>query len=133
MKAAKDKGISECVFCARAGSGDVVIENDLACVIEDRYPVTEGHCLVIPRRHFDDYFDITGEERDAVHELLLSMKKLLSDRDPSITGFNVGVNSGRSAGQSIFHVHIHLIPRRDHDMENPKGGVRGVIPGKMKY
>lgn len=116
-----------------AGSGDVIMENDMAYVIEDRYPVTQGHCLVIPKRHFDDYFDITEEERNAVHELLLRMKKLLCDRDPSITGFNVGVNSGRSAGQSIFHVHIHLIPRRDHDMEDPKGGVRGVIPGKMKY
>ena len=121
-----------CIFCNLASS-KVVIENEQAVVIEDSFPVTKHHSLVIPKRHFKDYFDITQTEQNAIHDLLRICKKSLMEKDESITGFNVGINAGHDAGQTINHCHIHLIPRRNGDMENPKGGVRGVIPNKMHY
>jgi diadenosine tetraphosphate (Ap4A) HIT family hydrolase len=103
------------------------------CAIKDKYPVTNGHILIIPIRHSEDFFSLkTNEKRDA-EELLLLMKKQILKRDSSVTGFNIGTNSGKSAGQTVFHAHIHLIPRRNGDTPNPMGGVRGVIPDKMSY
>ncbi len=121
-----------CIFC-NLESRAVFIENDYAVVIEDSFPVTKHHSLIIPKRHFKDYFDIQQTEQNAIHDLLKICRKLLSEKDTSITGFNVGINIGHDAGQTINHCHIHLIPRRNGDMENPKGGVRGVIPDKMHY
>jgi diadenosine tetraphosphate (Ap4A) HIT family hydrolase len=101
--------------------------------LADRFPVTPGHHLIIPKRHTPDWFSMTdAERRDAEHLIRLLTEKLLRS-DPGITGFNIGVNCGLSAGQTIFHAHIHLIPRRDGDTPNPTGGVRGVIPDKMDY
>ncbi len=98
----------------------------------DGYPVSKGHTLIIPKRHVENYFDLTTHEQRALWLLVNRCKKLLTERfHPD--GFNVGINVGEAAGQSIFHVHIHLIPRYNGDVENPKGGVRGVIPGKQKY
>lgn len=109
------------------------MENNLAVAFEDKFPVTEGHTLIIPKRHYDDFFLSTREERGAMYELIESRKIELLEKDSLIDGFNVGVNIGLSAGQTVFHVHLHLIPRRTGDIPEPKGGVRGVIPDKMKY
>lgn len=122
-----------CAFCAYANMGERLLENDHAFAKTDKYPVTEGHTLFIPKRHFTDYFDITRVEQDAIYDLIRIRRKRLLDNDSAIEGFNVGVNSGKVAGQTIFHCHVHLIPRRKGDMADPSGGVRGVIPSKMKY
>ncbi len=101
--------------------------------IKDAYPVTKGHLLVIPKRHAPEYFDLSENERRDVDRLLKYLKQKMCEKDPFITGYNIGVNNGESAGQTIFHVHFHLIPRRNGDTENPRGGVRGVIPGRRNY
>ena len=100
---------------------------------EDGYPVSEGHLLIVPKRHAPDWFLMTEPERREADDLIRVLKNRLSGADNSITGFNIGMNCGASAGQTIFHAHIHLIPRRDGDTPNPTGGVRGVIPDKMCY
>jgi diadenosine tetraphosphate (Ap4A) HIT family hydrolase len=89
--------------------------------------------LIIPKRHVANYFDLNSPEVYAMHEMLAEMRKTIETKDNSVTGFNIGVNAGKDAGQSIFHVHVHLIPRRKGDVKNPQGGVRGVIPDKQKY
>lgn len=122
-----------CVFCNKLKAGDIILENDYSFAVLDRHPVTDGHTLVIPKRHFPDYFEATRSELNAMHDLLKTRKRELTEADPTIKGFNVGSNVGKYAGQSIFHVHIHLIPRRMGDSEDPKGGIRGVIPGRMSY
>jgi len=99
----------------------------------DNYPVTKGHLLIVPKRHAYEYFDLYQAEINAIHELLIKAKQELQLIDPSISGFNIGVNNGKDAGQTIFHCHVHLIPRRRGDMVDPTGGIRGVIPGKGKY
>jgi diadenosine tetraphosphate (Ap4A) HIT family hydrolase len=119
----------DCPFCREPR---IVIENELAFVRFDGYPVNPGHCLVIPHRHVAEYFDATPEEKAAIWELVDQMK-LRIDEEFKPDGYNVGVNIGAHAGQSVPHIHIHVIPRYKGDMENPKGGVRGVIPEKQKY
>ncbi len=121
-----------CIFCDIETSR-IVAENDLAYAIYDGYPVTELHTLIIPKRHAETYFELTKEEREACHQLLVKLKDQIQLEDSAVDGFNIGTNNGESAGQTIFHCHIHLIPRRPGDMDNPKGGVRGVIPGKQQY
>ncbi len=101
--------------------------------IEDRNPVTAGHCLVIPYRHIINPLDLTTAEMTEAWQLIQQLTTELLHQDATITGFNIGMNCGYDAGQSIFHSHIHLIPRRQGDMENPRGGVRGVIPVKQHY
>ncbi len=118
-----------CPFCE---CKVVVLENSLAFAIYDSYPVNPGHLLVIPKRHFGDFFDSTGEELEAVRVLLREGRQLL-ERKYSPNGYNVGVNCGVSSGQTIMHVHVHLIPRYEGDVEDPTGGVRGVIPAKQYY
>lgn len=122
-----------CLFCEKMKTQEILIENDYSFAILDSYPVSKGHTLVIPKRHVADYFEMTATERNAVHDLLRIRRKQLLETDPAIEGFNVGVNSGKAAGQTVFHCHIHLIPRRLGDTHHPKGGVRGVIPNKMSY
>ena len=119
----------ECVFCQMK---DYILENELAYAIYDKYPVGKGHMLFIPKRHVKDFFDITKEEREAIFELIDEGKKLL-DKKYSPDSYNVGINCGEHAGQTIMHVNVHLIPRYIGDMKDPTGGVRGVIPEKMKY
>jgi len=121
-----------CVFCCDAPAR-AIAENELALAFLDAYPVTEGHTLIIPKRHVPDYFDLYQPELNAIQQLLRQRKDELQRDDSTITGFNVGVNAGASAGQTVFHCHIHLIPRRDGDVDVPKGGVRGVIPNKQSY
>ena len=119
----------ECIFCQMK---DYILENELAYAIYDKYPVGKGHMLFIPKRHVKDFFDITKEEREAIFELIDEGKKLL-DEKYSPDSYNVGINCGEHAGQTIMHVHVHLIPRYIGDIKDPTGGVRGVIPYKMKY
>ena len=121
-----------CLFC-NMEQDRIIAENDLVYVIRDGYPVTEFHTLIIPKRHEADYFNLTSQEVDVINKMLQEQKNLLEQQDPTISGFNIGINIGEDAGQSIFHVHIHLIPRRKGDTKNPKGGVRGVIPNKQQY
>ena len=111
----------------------VLAEDEMAFVMADRYPVTEGHLLVIPKRHAATYFDLVQPELNAMNRLLRDQKKRIDSEDNSVTGYNVGINSGESAGQTVFHCHIHLIPRRKNDVDNPRGGVRRVVPGKADY
>ncbi len=122
-----------CAFCDYMKSGEKLIENEYAFAKLDKYPVTEGHTLIIPKRHFLDYFNITKVEADAVYDLVRIRRKQLLEKDSQIEGFNMGINSGEVAGQTVYHSHLHLIPRRKGDLKDPRGGVRGVIPDKMKY
>jgi ATP adenylyltransferase len=122
----------DCVFCNDC-AGRIIAENELCFAIRDGFPVTDLHTLVIPRRHVADYFDLYQPELNAIHELLAQQKQSIMQGDTSVTGFNVGINAGKSAGQTVFHVHVHLIPRRDGDVGEPRGGVRGVIASKQTY
>ncbi len=124
--------MNDCVFC-NLDESRIEIENDLALSFKDLYPVTNGHTLVIPKRKVQSFFDLTEEEIAAMFELLHLQKEDLKNKDSSITGFNIGINDGEDAGQTIMHCHIHLIPRRSGDMIDPRGGVRGVIPEKQSY
>ena len=124
--------MSECIFC-NIDQSRIIDSNDFFYVIKDIYPVTELHTLMIPHRHISSYFDLTEDEQISLFTLLKSHKEQLLKTDPSITGFNIGVNDGEDAGQTIFHCHIHLIPRRKGDVANARGGVRGVIPEKQYY
>ena len=130
----KNNNNNPCIFCHPEGTLlKYVCENELATVFYDGFPVSEYHTLIVPKRHVADYFYLTTEEIAATQELLSQRRDELLKLDPTITGFNIGVNAGESAGQTVFHVHIHLIPRRKGDVENPRGGVRGVIPSKKDY
>ena len=121
-----------CLFCNSKISG-LACENDLAYASYDTYPVSELHCLIIPKRHVIDYFDLTDEELVACNNLIKIIKDEVLIKDKNVKAFNIGTNAGKIAGQSIMHCHIHLIPRREGDVENPQGGVRSVIPLKQHY
>ncbi|MBU1007562.1 HIT family protein [Candidatus Dependentiae bacterium] len=121
-----------CIFC-RLKDESKIISSNLAFVIEDSSPVTKLHSLIIPNRHFASFFDITNEELVEINSLIRQRKDQILAEDPTVEGFNIGINIGETAGQSVFHLHVHLIPRRAGDLENPKGGIRGVIPEKRNY
>ena len=121
-----------CLFCDSKKSG-IVHENDLAYASYDSYPVSDHHCLIIPKRHIKDYFDMTNDELIACNDLIQIVKNEILRKDVNVKGFNIGTNAGKIAGQSIMHCHIHLIPRREGDVDNPQGGVRSVIPNKQHY
>lgn len=121
-----------CLFC-EIPDIRVIASNPLAYAIRDNFPVTPLHTLVIPRRHVLDYFSLSSEELIACDNLLRQIKEEIQVEDSAVDGFNIGMNAGASAGQTIFHCHIHLIPRRNGDVENPKGGIRHLIPGKGYY
>ena len=121
-----------CLFCDSKKSG-IAHENDLAYASYDSYPVSEFHCLIIPKRHIKDYFDMTNNELIACNDLIQKVKNEILDKDNTVKGFNIGTNAGKFAGQSIMHCHIHLVPRREGDVDNPQGGVRSVIPNKQHY
>ena len=123
----------ECFFCNRAKKESISSTKFLFVVRDNKFPVTKHHTLIAPHRHVSDFFDLNNDELNDLAKVLKKQRQLLLNLDKEITGFNVGVNAGVDAGQSIMHCHIHLIPRRKGDMENPKGGVRGVIPSKQKY
>lgn len=122
-----------CRFCPARVQLRVVAEHGSVWAIRDIYPVSAGHHLILPKRHAPDWFAMTEKEKRDADALIRILKARLSEADPTIDGFNIGMNCGTSAGQTIFHAHIHLIPRRSGDTPHPKGGVRGVIPDKMGY
>jgi len=119
----------DCPFCR---DPKIILENDLAFARYDGYAVNPGHCLVMPRRHVAEYFDATPAEKAAIWELVDQVKEMI-DAEFQPDGYNVGVNVGVAGGQSVPHIHMHVIPRYKGDVEDPKGGVRGVIPSRQKY
>ena len=124
--------INNCLFC-NIEEDRIVHEYKNFYVIRDAYPVTPLHSLIITKRHVVSYFQCSKEEHDEIPMILDTQKTELKILDDTITGFNIGMNIGEDAGQTIFHCHIHIIPRRQGDTHNPRGGVRGVIPEKQKY
>ena len=119
-----------CPFCNL--EREKILETNLSFAIFDFFPVNEGHALIIPKRHTANYFDLTLEEQKDCIELLNRVKLIVQEKyNPA--GFNVGININEAAGQTIPHVHIHLIPRYEGDVDEPRGGVRGVIPSKKNY
>jgi diadenosine tetraphosphate (Ap4A) HIT family hydrolase len=121
-----------CIFCNEK-KNNIIDENDHAYASYDPYPVSKKHCLIVPKRHVKNYFDLSEKEILACNQLIKSMKIKIEEKDKSVKGFNIGTNSGKAAGQSIMHCHVHLIPRREGDVKNPQGGVRSVIPLKQYY
>lgn len=119
-----------CLFCKDPRG--VSLQHELAYSARDTYAVSPGHTLVIPRRHVASFFELTPEEITACMALI-SEERVRLDKEFSPDGYNIGVNVGPAAGQSIFHVHIHIIPRYQGDVENPQGGVRHVIPRRAHY
>lgn len=122
-----------CPFCYENIKSMIIEELDSVFAIKDAFPVSDNHLLIIPKRHIADYFSLTEDEKRDADRLIKILRNRIAENDSSITGFNIGMNCGESAGQTIFHSHIHLIPRRDGDTPEPRGGVRGVIPEKMGY
>ena len=121
-----------CLFYNSKSSG-IVHQNELAYASYDTYPVSNFHCLIIPKRHINDYFDLTNDELVACNNLIKIIKNEIIDKDNTVEGFDIGTNVGKISGQSIMHCHIHVIPRRKGDAENPQGGVRSVIPKNQHY
>ena len=124
--------MSNCVFC-NIPEHSIVNDYKHFFIIRDSSPVTSLHSLVIPKRHIVSYFECNKEEYEEIPLVLNTQKTELKLTDDAITGFNIGMNIGEDAGQTVFHFHIHIIPRRKGDIDNPKGGIRGVIPNKQKY
>ena len=122
-----------CPFCDALKRGQAKVEYGTVFALRDKFPVTEGHLLIIPKRHMVDYFAMTHAERRDAEALILLLKRQIIEDDPTVTGFNIGANCGVSAGQTVMHAHLHLIPRREGDVDDPRGGVRGCVPGKMSY
>ncbi|MCL4475325.1 MAG: HIT family protein [Nitrospirae bacterium] len=123
--------MSTCPFCSLPAE-DILDENECAVAVRDSYPVSEGHTLIITKRHVDDYFKLSEEEKKRALDLLERRKKAI-DSEFNPDGYNIGINIGALAGQTIFHVHIHLIPRIKGDIENGGGELKGVIRRKMSY
>jgi len=124
--------MDDCLFCRRSKQR-IIYEDEFCYVTRDSYPVTELHSLIMPKRHVENYFGLNKDELESVHKILLLQKEEIQKLDPTVEGFNIGMNSGQCAGQSVFHCHIHLIPRRVGDVENPQGGVRHAVTGKGHY
>ena len=122
----------DCIFC-HIDEKRIELENKLAYLIEDNYPVTHLHRLIIPKRHVGSYFELSRPEINACNQLLADARKLIMTHDHSVEAVNIGINDGETAGQTIPHCHIHLIPRRLGDVDNPRGGIRNIIPGKGDY
>ena len=123
--------MTSCPFC-NLDQSSIVLVNDHAVAIYDAFPVTLGHSLIIPKRHVESFFETTKEEQAAMLDLLDEMRWILL-RELNPDGFNIGVNDGAAAGQTVMHLHIHLIPRYTGDAEDPRGGVRWIMPDKAPY
>ena len=124
--------MNNCFFCKSINNKDFLLENELAVARFDDFPVNNGHLEVITKRHVKDWWQTTLEEKIAIFNLLDAAKKIIDERyNPD--GYNIGMNLGEKAGQSIMHLHVHLIPRYDGDVKNPRGGVRTVIQERQNY
>jgi len=116
--------MDDCVFCRKTAT-EILCENELAKAFYDGFPVNRGHVLVVTKKHVASYFDASSEEIQAICELIVKVKKLLDEKyQPD--GYNIGVNVGKAAGQTVFHLHVHVIPRYVGDVKNPRGGVRKI-------
>jgi diadenosine tetraphosphate (Ap4A) HIT family hydrolase len=123
-----------CYFCNRTKfTAQLVYEDDLAIVLNDNFPVSKGHTLIVPKAHIANIFELPDPTYSHLFKLVKINSEILMNKDLSIGGFNIGVNQGVFAGQTVMHVHIHLIPRRSGDSNDPRGGVRWVLPDKAKY
>ena len=131
MTAISQASPKPCPFCTLP-SARVIDENATAMVIRDGYPVSPGHTLLIPKRHTGSFFDLAEQERADLLALLDRAKRVL-DAELQPQGYNIGINDGAAAGQTVPHLHVHLIPRFEGDLPDPRGGVRWVIPAKAKY
>lgn len=121
-----------CPFCKAESDREIIASSSLSVAFFDGFPVSPGHALIIPKRHVSSFFDLSKEEQQDLLNLAERVKRIVEERyHPD--GYNIGINVGEAAGQSIFHVHMHLIPRYKGDVPNPRGGVRGVIPSKQNY
>ena len=122
-----------CCFCVEnIDKSKILFETSNWIALLDSFPVSKGHTLLIPKEHFETYFDLTDAYKNSLDYRLNDVKRLL-DAEYHPDGYNVGFNCGEAAGQSIMHFHLHIIPRYKGDVENPRGGVRGVIPNKQNY
>ena len=121
----------DCLFCAIPRE-QILIDGPIAVAARDSYPVSKGHTLIIPRRHVASFFETTEEERRAMLTLLDEVKAML-DRERKPDGYNIGINNGAAAGQTVMHLHMHLIPRYKGDRTDPRGGVRWIFPEKAAY
>ena len=121
-----------CLFC-HIEKSRIIMEEENFYIIRDGFPVTDLHTLIISKRHIQSFFELTDSEISSYTKILNKCRFDLLDQDSSISGFNVGFNDGVDAGQTIMHCHVHIIPRRSGDVINPRGGIRGVIPGKQNY
>lgn len=124
--------MDKCVFCEKFDSDRIIYEDSTWMAVLDGYPVSKGHTLLIPKRHCETYFDLNYVESSTLASTINVVKNVL-DAKYNPNGYNIGINCGKSAGQTVMHCHIHIIPRYDGDVEDPRGGVRGVIPSKQKY
>ena len=123
--------MTECVFCSLEVN-DILVQNEMAQAIFDKFPVNEGHVLIVPKRHVASLFDLTPEEVMSIWRLVEQVKEMLNNRfHPD--GFNVGVNEGAAAGQTIFHLHVHVIPRYYGDVPDPRGGIRKIKKSLVPY
>lgn len=123
--------MNSCIFC-NYNPTEIIVENRFAFAVLDKFPVNEGHTLIIPKRHFQSFFEATEEEVKAIYSLMHEVKEML-DIQYEPTGYNVGVNVGYDAGQTIMHLHVHLIPRYKGDVKNPRGGIRHLKTSLVEY
>lgn len=124
--------LKKCIFC-KLDQHSIVFSSSFFHTIRDSLPVSHLHTLIIPKRHVETYFDLNEDETNELAGVLKKARDQILELDNSVKAFNIGINAGEESGQTIFHCHIHLIPRRKDDVEDPRGGVRGVIPSKQKY
>lgn len=123
----------DCLFCRlQHEDEEVVLENSLFFVRKDNYPVTPGHCEIIPKKHIESFFDLPAYQVQMLYYLISAAKKMI-EQEYTPDGYNIGINEGKSAGRTVHHLHVHLIPRYSGDVEDPIGGVRAVIPDKCNY
>ena len=121
-----------CVFCEKVKASDVLYENELAAAFRDGFPISKGHTLIIPKNHIQDYFELNKETKESMNELVeIARNDLIEELNQD--AFNFGLNSGPAAGQTVGHAHLHLIPRFEGDVEDPRGGIRWIISEKAKY
>lgn len=122
---------ANCPFC-KLPTDRIISESDYTFTIRDGFPVSEGHTLIIPKRHVPSFFELKAIEKAAILQALDEAKEVL-DKELNPDGYNVGINDGEAAGQTVMHLHVHLIPRYRGDAEDPRGGVRWIFPEKAKY
>jgi diadenosine tetraphosphate (Ap4A) HIT family hydrolase len=128
----KKYGDLGCPICSRIAEGDLLVVHELAVAFPDMFPVNPGHTLIVPRRHEADYFALTADEQSAIWELVKEVREILENRHHP-HGYNLGINAGVAAGQTILHVHLHVMPRYAGDVPDPRGGVRWVLPQRAPY